>query len=162
MLPLSSSFSSSLKSAELWDRRKQTRVSDPTSSGFTVDRLTGLLARGARWPLDPPPVIEFTLHDNDHAKRWLHSPYWFCTAGLEPLDGQECKTDLLTGCLSSSLHKVKLSSTGGHRGRQQIAPTVTNSTKNMTEAGFFVFGDLNAKYQGTFRLVFTVFEMRQT
>lgn len=73
-------------------------------------------ARGAKWPLDPPPVIELFLRDNDHQNTYLHSPFWFCTAELELLSqsrGSNSQANALTGSMVSSLHKVKLSDNKG-------------------------------------------------
>ncbi|KIX06325.1 uncharacterized protein Z518_04300 [Rhinocladiella mackenziei CBS 650.93] len=94
----------------------------------------------AKWPLDPPPVIEFVLHDNDTSRSYLHSPNWFCSVGIEPLSWEPPNHDAIAGSLTSSLHRVKL--------------------QDNKEYGFFVFGNLYATYPGIFRLRFTAFELR--
>jgi hypothetical protein len=122
--------------------------------------LTDDAARSAvKWPLDPPPVIEYILHDGDAKKAWLQSPYFFCNVQIRRVKGQEpLKTDTLSGALSSSLHKVKLPT---NKGPKSAHSPRRNAPEQHTEHGFFVFGDLYVKYPGTYQLRFTAWEMRQ-
>jgi|SRR5271155_816506 len=52
-------------------------------------------------------------------RAYLHSPFWFCTAELEPSSSfrspSPSQVGLLSGCLVSSLHKVKLSDNKGYQ-----------------------------------------------
>jgi len=112
-VPLSSSRSfSNQKMDELSPSQRKVGPADSSSLNF---RLTSAAVRGAKWPIDPPPVIELIVHDNDPTRSYLHSPFWFCTAQLDPnpSNRQFAQSDLLVGCLSSSLHKVKLSDNKG-------------------------------------------------
>ncbi|RMZ75601.1 hypothetical protein DV737_g5212, partial [Chaetothyriales sp. CBS 132003] len=102
-------------------------------------------ARGAKWPLDPPPVLELTIDDQrSQSSAFLHSPFWFCNVEIDVISHQGSlipKEKLLIGTTVSSLHRVK------HNDR--------------TEKGYFIFGDLNIRAAGTYRLKFSLFEMRQ-
>lgn len=60
-------------------------------------------------PLDPPPVLDFVVMDEDPSRSYLHSPYWFCTVSIETANGRPVQPGMLSGSLTSSLHKVKLS-----------------------------------------------------
>lgn len=115
-------------------------------------------ARGAvKWPLDPPPVVEYLINDNDAQKTWLHSPYWFCTVDVQPVNSHEpLRPDTITGTLTSSLHKVKL-----HDSKSAKLVRSGSYREQDADHGFFVFGDVYLKYPGIYRLRFTVFEMRQ-
>jgi hypothetical protein len=76
----------------------------------------------------------------------LKGPYFFVSCSL--LDDDETRSQAdkdeikhgLAGTLVSSLHRLK-------------------DTDN-TDGGFFVFGDLSVKVEGTFRLQFTLYEVR--
>ncbi|RMD40741.1 hypothetical protein DV735_g4395, partial [Chaetothyriales sp. CBS 134920] len=102
-------------------------------------------ARGAKWPLDPPPVLELTIDDQrNQSSAYLHSPFWFCNVEIDVISHQGSsipKEKLLIGTTVSSLHRVK------HNDR--------------SEKGYFIFGDLNIRAAGTYRLKFSLFEMRQ-
>ncbi|RMZ88536.1 hypothetical protein DV736_g4225, partial [Chaetothyriales sp. CBS 134916] len=102
-------------------------------------------ARGAKWPLDPPPVLQLTIDDErSQSSAFLHSPFWFCNVEIDVISHQGSsipKEKLLIGTTVSSLHRVK------HNDR--------------TEKGYFIFGDLNIRAAGTYRLKFSLFEMRQ-
>ena len=59
--------------------------------------------RGELPGLSPPNSA-----DGDN-RSYLHSPFWFCSAALEPTSEAAASTSsALAGCLVSSLHKVKL------------------------------------------------------
>lgn len=96
----------------------------------------------ARKPVDPPPILELSVNEHeDPRQQFLQSPYLFASVTLfkseadEPVDAAPDK--VLTGTLVSSLHRLK---------------DVSNK-----DGGFFVFGDVSVKMQGTFRLHFTLF-----
>ncbi|PGH07262.1 hypothetical protein AJ80_08022 [Polytolypa hystricis UAMH7299] len=100
-----------------------------------------------RKPVDPPPIIQLRIrNDNDPAQNYLQSPYFFmcCTLYHETEDepAPYAPATALAGTLVSSLHRLK---------------DVDNQ-----DGGFFVFGDLSVKVEGTFRLKFNLFEMRKT
>ncbi|KAF2465513.1 uncharacterized protein BDR25DRAFT_318374 [Lindgomyces ingoldianus] len=100
----------------------------------------------ARKPVDPPPIIQLTVKPQaDPAQHFLQSPYLFMCTSLykvdkdEAWDGNAGKS--LAGSLVSSLHRLK---------------DVDNK-----DGGFFVFGDISVKVQGTFRLNFSLFDLRK-
>lgn len=71
-------------------------------------KIGGHSAKGPdKRPLDPPAVVEFVVKDKDRFKSYLWSPYFFCTTTLVPQDGEPSKCDMLTGCLTSSLHIIQ-------------------------------------------------------
>ncbi|KAF2116258.1 velvet factor-domain-containing protein [Lophiotrema nucula] len=99
-----------------------------------------------RKPVDPPPIIQLTVKPQaDPAQHFLQSPYLFMCTSLykehrdEAWDGTANKS--LAGSLVSSLHRLK---------------DVDNK-----DGGFFVFGDISVKIQGTFRLHFSLFDLRK-
>ncbi|KAK0672036.1 velvet factor-domain-containing protein [Cercophora samala] len=102
-----------------------------------------------RRPLDPPPIVQLKVSPRlDPAQRYLQNPYLILIAKLVPKDGEndeqqrrsEAKGGDLAGTVVSSLYNLK-------------------DTDN-SQGGFFVFGDLSVKREGSFRLEFTLFELR--
>jgi hypothetical protein len=96
----------------------------------------------ARKPVDPPPVIELTVDNTeDPQQQFLQSPYLFVSTSLwkaEKDEPWECSGDrTLSGTLVSSLHRLK---------------DISNK-----DGGFFIFGDISIKVQGTFRLRFSLY-----
>ncbi|KAL6707743.1 hypothetical protein ACN47E_003864 [Coniothyrium glycines] len=96
----------------------------------------------ARKPVDPPPILELEVSEQeDPRKQYLQSPYLFVCTSLfkadkdEPVESSGDKT--LAGTLVSSLHRLK---------------DISNK-----DGGFFVFGDISIKLQGSFRLHFTLY-----
>lgn len=99
-----------------------------------------------RKPIEPPPVIEILLDDNDPHKNFLSSPYYFMCVTLHETSKAEAfnhsrNTDL-AGTLVSSLHRVK-------------------DTEN-NDVGYFVFQDLSVRKEGDFRLKFSLFELQRS
>ncbi|ERF68421.1 hypothetical protein EPUS_03739 [Endocarpon pusillum Z07020] len=98
-----------------------------------------------RKPLEPPPVIEILLDDNDPYKNFLSSPYYFMCATLHDTNKAETSPHSrnadLAGTLVSSLHRVK-------------------DTEN-NDVGYFVFQDLSVRKEGDFRLKFSLFELQR-
>ncbi|PSN60996.1 hypothetical protein BS50DRAFT_162188 [Corynespora cassiicola Philippines] len=100
----------------------------------------------ARKPVDPPPIIQLTVgHNADPQQHFLQSPYLFMCTSLYKVDKNEAcdagANKCLAGSLVSSLHRLK---------------DVDNK-----DGGFFVFGDISVKMQGTFRLHFSLFDLRK-
>ncbi|KAK0742396.1 velvet factor-domain-containing protein [Apiosordaria backusii] len=102
-----------------------------------------------RRPLDPPPIVQLNVSPRvDPAQKYLQNPYLILVAKLVPRDGEnddqqrrpEAKGGDLAGTVVSSLYNLK-------------------DTDN-TQGGFFVFGDLSVKREGTFRIEFILFELR--
>ena len=99
-----------------------------------------------RKPVDPPPILEMSVDPRaDPNQQFLQNPYLFVCATLYKPDEDEpheMSTDKsLAGTLVSSLHRLK---------------DVSNK-----DGGFFVFGDISIKVQGSFRLCFTLYEFQQ-
>ncbi|KAK3984591.1 velvet factor-domain-containing protein [Cladorrhinum sp. PSN332] len=103
-----------------------------------------------RRPLDPPPIVQLRISNRaDPIQKFLQNPYLILVARLVPKissddsdDKQrsEVKTGDLAGTVVSSLYNLK--------------------DLNNTQGGFFIFGDLSVKKEGTFRLEFILFELR--
>ncbi|CAO3687099.1 unnamed protein product [Umbelopsis ramanniana] len=102
-----------------------------------------------RRPVEPPPIvqIEFNNLTAQETMTCLQSPYYFMTARLVTPDSSvrhpklcDDDEDVLTGSVVSSLHRLK---------------DVDNQ-----DAGFFVFGDLAIKIPGTFKIHFSLYEIR--
>ncbi|KAF4624734.1 hypothetical protein G7Y89_g13435 [Cudoniella acicularis] len=98
-----------------------------------------------RKPVDPPPIIQLKISPaSDPNQNYLQSPYFFMSCSLVgPSEGTLPQGPLgtaLAGTLVSSLHRLK-------------------DTDN-SDGAFFVFGDLSIKLEGTFRLQFNLYEMR--
>ena len=78
-------------------------------------------------------------------RNYLQSPYYFVACRLwdatddQPADKGDLTDTPLVGSLVSSLHRLK---------------DVDNQ-----DGGFFVFGDISVKIEGSFRLKFTLFEI---
>ncbi|OBT96375.1 hypothetical protein VE01_05624 [Pseudogymnoascus verrucosus] len=100
-----------------------------------------------RKPIDPPPIVQLKISEAvDPSQNFLQSPYYFISTSLvdddenkSPEDREEVK-NALAGTLVSSLHRLKDS--------------------DNIDRGFFVFGDLSVKIEGTFKLQFTLYEVR--
>ncbi|KAF2657934.1 hypothetical protein K491DRAFT_714063 [Lophiostoma macrostomum CBS 122681] len=100
----------------------------------------------ARKPVDPPPIIQLTVKPHaEPAQHFLQSPYLFMCTSLYKAEKDEAwdisGNKSLAGSLVSSLHRLK---------------DVDNK-----DGGFFVFGDISCKVQGSFRLHFSLFDLRK-
>lgn len=96
-----------------------------------------------RKPVDPPPILQLNLRDRaDTSNNFLQNPYIFLSASLYKADRDEpvehTPNESMAGTLVSSLHRLK---------------DVDNK-----DGGFFVFGDISIRIQGSFRLCFTMYE----
>ena len=90
-----------------------------------------------RKPVDPPPIVELKLTNGaDPSNTFLQNPYIFVSVSLYKPDRDEpvefTPNDSLAGTLVSSLHRLK---------------DIDNK-----DGGFFVFGDISVKIQGSFNL----------
>ncbi|KIW02062.1 hypothetical protein, variant [Verruconis gallopava] len=100
----------------------------------------------SRKPIDPPPVLQFFVEEPaDPQKLYMNSPNLFCVAHLIRADDDTpYKTHnnepTLIGNLCSSIHRLK-DPEGG-------------------EFGYFVFGDISVRVGGSWRLMFTVFDIQ--
>ena len=99
-----------------------------------------------RKPVDPPPILELTVSNaEDPQQQFLQNPYLFVCASLFKADKDEpyhnSGDKILAGTLVSSLHRLK---------------DISNK-----DGGFFVFGDISVKVQGTFRLHFSLYEFHK-
>ncbi|OBT61874.1 hypothetical protein VE03_08718 [Pseudogymnoascus sp. 23342-1-I1] len=100
-----------------------------------------------RKPIDPPPIVQLKISETvDPPQNFLQSPYYFISTTLvedeeaQGLADREEVKNALAGTLVSSLHRLKDS--------------------DNTDGGFFVFGDLSVKIEGSFKLQFTLYEVR--
>lgn len=98
----------------------------------------------SRKPIDPPPVVQLMVHENvDRTSQFLQNPYIFAVANLLKADSNETYNETgdntMIGTLVSSLHRLK--------------------DTNNKDGGYFIFGDISVKIQGTFKLRFTVYEL---
>lgn len=101
----------------------------------------------ARKPVDPPPILELIVDQAmDPHQQFLQNPYLFVSVSLFKADKDEPHDAVgdrsLAGTLVSSLHRLK---------------DVSNK-----DGGFFVFGDISVKVQGTFRLHFSLYEFQSS
>ncbi len=99
-----------------------------------------------RKPVDPPPILELLVNNGDDPQQqFLQNPYLFVCVSLFKADKDEAYHDsgdkILSGTLVSSLHRLK---------------DISNK-----DGGFFVFGDISVKVQGTFRLHFSLYEFHK-
>ncbi|KAJ3163573.1 hypothetical protein HDU86_000154 [Geranomyces michiganensis] len=105
---------------------------------------------GDRRPLDPPPVVQLTLHNKRTGKTSndvLHNPFYLCYASLRHADRDEdvSRTSeddgrpVLMGQLVTSMARLK-------------------DTDNI-DGAFFPFCNLVVTLEGRFRIMFTVFEI---
>jgi hypothetical protein len=98
----------------------------------------------ARKPIDPPPFVQLKVaHAFDPQQQWQQNPYLFMRVSLI----QEDRNHLVDG-----------------PGEQSLTGTYVSSLFRLKdgenhEGGFFIFGDLSVKVQGTFRLRFSLHEM---
>ncbi|KAK9451176.1 velvet factor-domain-containing protein, partial [Limtongia smithiae] len=96
-----------------------------------------------RKAVDPPPIVQLVVRDNDPHCEWLQSPFFFmCVNLFDPVVDMPINrppSESLAGTLVSSLHRVR--------------------DENDHEGGYFVFGDISVKLEGRFRLQFSLFEM---
>ncbi|KAF1930070.1 uncharacterized protein M421DRAFT_3828 [Didymella exigua CBS 183.55] len=98
----------------------------------------------ARKAIDPPPIVQLDVKQHrDPQKNFLQNPYLFMQVSLYKADRDEPHPgrDILTGTLTSSLHRLK---------------DQTND-----EVGLFVFGDISVRILGSFRLHFSMWEFSQ-
>ncbi|PVI00345.1 hypothetical protein DM02DRAFT_470293, partial [Periconia macrospinosa] len=99
----------------------------------------------ARKPVDPPPIVQCHISGGaDPGQHFLQSPYLFMCASLhrskDEVD-EDLSNNALAGSLVSSLHRLK--------------------DHNNKDGGFFVFGDISIKVQGTFCLKFSLFDLHK-
>ncbi|KAH7151693.1 velvet factor-domain-containing protein [Dactylonectria estremocensis] len=87
-----------------------------------------------RKPVDPPPVVQ--LIDRRVDRR--NALYNIAENHNELIETAEPPTSYLTGSLASSIHHLK--------------------DAGNADGGYFVFGDLSVKQEGTFRLRFTLYD----
>ncbi|KAJ3009014.1 hypothetical protein HKX48_008215, partial [Thoreauomyces humboldtii] len=111
----------------------------------------GLNEKGDRRPLDPPPIAQLLLTSKRTGKPCmdlLHNPYYMCYASLWHEDRDEEVTSeqdngrgraLLTGTLVTSMARLK--------------------DVNNVDGAYFPFVNLVVMVEGTFRIMFTVFEI---
>jgi hypothetical protein len=97
-----------------------------------------------RKPVDPPPIVQLKVSAaKDPNQIYLQNPYYFMMVGLvkgNDKDEKEPSATALLGTLVSSIHRLK--------------------DLDNTDGGFFIFGDLSVKVEGTFRLQFTLYELK--
>jgi hypothetical protein len=96
----------------------------------------------ARKSVDSPPMVELRVKRTvDPQQQFLQNLHLTMVVSLykadkdEPLPGES-----LIGTLASSIHKIK--------------------DFNNQDAGFFIFGDISVRVLGTYRLHFSLFELR--
>lgn len=93
--------------------------------------------------MDPPPIIQLRTGAGDQTSlNFLQNPYTFVCANLVSPNEDRIAlpaAEALTGTLVSSLYRLK-------------------DTDN-SDGGFFIFGDISIKIEGTFRLRFSLFEV---
>jgi hypothetical protein len=109
-------------------------------------KVTGQGKEKDRKPIDPPPIIQLKIRDpNDPAQNYLQSPYYFVCMNLwhatEDRQVEPGNDPPLSGSIVSSLHRLK---------------DIDN-----VDGGFFVFGDVSVKVEGTFRIKFVLHESMQ-
>ncbi|KNG45888.1 velvet factor protein [Stemphylium lycopersici] len=97
-----------------------------------------------RKPIDPPPVVQLKVDANtDPTEQFLQNPYIFMSVSLWKGDKDEpvnhTPSECLSGTLVSSLHRLK--------------------DVNNKDGGFFIFGDISVRIQGSYRLRFTLYEI---
>jgi hypothetical protein len=104
-----------------------------------------------RRPIDPPPIIQLEIFENDNqnatdTSSFLYNPYYFMYASLLTAETQEelhllkdGKTRSTTGSIVSSLYRLK--------------------DLNNQDGAFFVFPDLSVRMEGHYRLKFSLFEI---
>ncbi|KAK9357327.1 velvet factor-domain-containing protein [Lipomyces starkeyi] len=93
--------------------------------------------------VDPPPVVQLTIHDGDPMCDWLHSSFFIMCASLcDPtidIPVSLRPNEALAGTLVSPLHHV-------HNEMDR-------------DEGHFIFSDISIKFAGQFRLRFNLFEL---
>ncbi|KAJ9151298.1 Developmental regulator [Pleurostoma richardsiae] len=97
-----------------------------------------------RKPIDPPPILQLIVSEKmDPQRNFLQSPYFFMSCSLlkeKTLnDSKDAEPNSLIGTVVSSLHRLKY--------------------MNNSDGGFFVFGDLSVRTEGTWRLKFSLYKM---
>jgi hypothetical protein len=99
-----------------------------------------------RKPIDPPPIVQLKVSaKKDPMQNFLQNPYLIMSCQLIKANDDDKDTsgpvsNALLGTIVSSLYSLK-------------------DTDNSV-GGFFVFGDLSVKCEGTYRLEFTLFELK--
>jgi hypothetical protein len=99
-----------------------------------------------RKPIDPPPIVQLKVSaKKDPMQNFLQNPYLIMSCQLIKANDDDKETsgpvsNALLGTIVSSLYSLK-------------------DTDNSV-GGFFVFGDLSVKCEGTYRLEFTLFELK--
>ncbi|KAM7199427.1 Velvet factor domain containing protein [Rhypophila sp. PSN 637] len=115
-----------------------------------------------RKPLDPPPIVQLVSNRRDGAKNYLQSPYLILTARLIKAHGKEDspsspEDSVPPGPLSHNNHPEPK--------ENDLVGTVVSSLYSLkdtdnTQGGFFVFGDLSVRKEGTYRLEFILYELK--
>ncbi|KAL5036359.1 hypothetical protein RTP6_003939 [Batrachochytrium dendrobatidis] len=109
-------------------------------------RVCGLGEKVDRRPVDPPPIIQMTIHScDDDENALLYNPYYFVYASLMSATTDDERhlrdryTRTTTGSIVSSLYRLR--------------------DTDEKEGAFFVFPDLSVRSEGEYRLKFTLYEI---
>ncbi|KAI9049125.1 hypothetical protein LZ554_006973 [Drepanopeziza brunnea f. sp. 'monogermtubi'] len=98
-------------------------------------------------PIDPPPIVELKVDPRqDPAQGFLHSPYLLMICSILPETNQHQDSNTagaISGQLTSTLQRLK-----------------DSKAPNASDGAFFVFGDMQTRQAGKFRLQFSLYEMR--
>ncbi|KAJ5042964.1 uncharacterized protein L3040_004354 [Drepanopeziza brunnea f. sp. 'multigermtubi'] len=98
-------------------------------------------------PIDPPPIVELKVDPRqDPAQGFLHSPYLLMTCSILPQSNQDQHSNTaraISGQLTSTLQRLK-----------------DSDAPNASDGAFFIFGDMQTRQAGIFRLQFSLYEMR--
>ncbi|KAM7188624.1 Velvet factor domain containing protein [Naviculisporaceae sp. PSN 640] len=114
-----------------------------------------------RKPLDPPPIVQLCCR-REGVKNYLQSPYLILTARLIKAHGKEDSPSSPEDSVAPS----SLSHNNNPEPRENdLVGTVVSSLYSLkdtdnTQGGFFVFGDLSVRKEGTYRLEFILYELR--
>ncbi|KAJ3090800.1 hypothetical protein HK102_002620 [Quaeritorhiza haematococci] len=113
-------------------------------------RMCGLGEKVDRRPIDPPPVIQLDIQDenpNTNEKNYFDdNPYFFMYASLiSPTTDQELRL----------LRDGSTRTTAG----STVSPLYRLKDAEYREGAFFVFPDLSIRMEGRYRLKFTLFEI---
>ncbi|KAF2812409.1 uncharacterized protein BDZ99DRAFT_345663, partial [Mytilinidion resinicola] len=116
--------------------RQQPRVALVSTTGTEKNRK----------PIDPPPFVELQVERRvDPSQHFLNNPYIFSTVTLYKADVDQDYDDTpgksLAGTFVSSANRLK--------------------NEVNIDGCYFVFGDISVKVVGTYRLKFSVYEMRK-
>lgn len=126
-----------------------------------ITNLSGLFERKT---INPPPIVQIIVEDNDFHQSWLNERSFFMISTLyDPHLNQLAATTcqraknisesdpMIVGATTSSLQKIQENNRG-------MWACVTKKCTNISDVGLFVFGDISVKEEGQFRLRFDLFE----